>query len=473
MGSMELTRNYQHKAAGWVFQNGNIPQPRDLVQMFRKQLLHPEHPDPEIDEERRVVLVTAAFTSGHELHDRHLIQDFEDIGLDAGWKDGYPTKVRNLSVWSAFKHWQKKERWLYQRYTEKQDAVLAIKKDYLEKNQEYVDRIFARLGELSARYRFLGLYEVYHLPEWREDPEQVLPQTPEAAAAMNRNLEALHKARKDKSRADEIRACLDHLIYKDSEVLAALESVEGHFQECSGIQESELYRTQKADLDAAIRGAATLFLYGGRVYVLMNRLRFYGLQDTIREAVDAGTNLFGISAGALIQSDHFFLAEAHGTPGGHLLAADAGLGLTPGLRIFPHADDYYKYIREASRNDLSFFALRHRECCTVGLNQESVLLHERYRCPWDETVYKRFSSVGPQPVLVFGPRGMRYEMGPGDELLLPGTRHYDGSARLAWAPEVEELDFQANQAREKQKARTAKRKRRKSSSRAAPRAEKG
>lgn len=438
---------YENKAAGWVFQNGNIPNPRDLVHMFRDRILKPQHPDEEIDSERRVTLVTAAFTSGHELHDRHLIADFEAIGLDAGWDNGYPTKVRNLSVWSCFKIWQKKERWLYQRYTEKQDTILAIKRDYLEKNQSYVDRVFENLEELGQTYPNLGLYEIYHLEDWRKDPSTILPDTPEAAATLSRNLETLHKKKADRQRADVIRRCLDHLIYKDGEVLEAISSVEGHFRMCSGIAESELYSAQRRELEKSILSAATLFLYGGRVYVLMNRLRFYGLDSTLREAVRRGSNVFGISAGALIQTDHFFLAEPHGSPGGHLMAADEGLGLVEDLRVFPHADDYYKYIREASRNHLSFFALRHRDCITVGLNQESVLLYERYRCDVDNKVYRRYSSVGGQPVLVFGPRGMRHEMGPGDQLLLPGTRHFDGGPRLAWAPEVEELDLQADEAR--------------------------
>ncbi len=451
---MKQTSKFQRKAAGWVFQNGNIPRPKDLVRMFQKQILNPEHPDPEINERKRVVLVTAAFSSGHELHDRHLIQDFEEIGVDADWRDGYPTGVRNLAVWSAFKVWQKSEKWLYQRYTEKQDTVLAIKKDYLEKNQGYVERVFRRLGELSQRYRFLGLYEIYHLEAWRKDPESVLPRTPEAAAAIRRDFEALNRSPGDLSRADEIRNCLDHLMYKDSEVLAAIATVEGHFKMASGIAQSELYLRQREQLYDAIGKAATLFLYGGRVFVLMNRLRFYGLDEALRNAVRDGANVFGISAGALIQTGHFFLAEPHGSPGGHLMAADEGLGLVRGLRVFPHADDYYKYVREASRNDLSFFALRHEGCITVGLNQESVLLHERYHCAADDKVYLRYSSVGPQPVLVFGPRGMRYEMGPGDELLLPGTRHYDGTARLAWSPEVAELDHQADKARKLRDERT-------------------
>lgn len=444
---MHQSRVFDHKAAGWVFQNGNIPQPKDLVSKFRAQILAPRHPDPEIDAEKRVVLVTAAFTSGHELHDRHLIRDFEEIGLDAGWREGFPTRVRNLAVWSAFKLWQESEKWLYQRYTEKQDTIRAIKREYLQKNKSYITRIFESLKHLAAHYRFLGLYEIYHLDDWRKDPEQVLPKTPEAAAAMDRNMTSLDRSKADAARADEIRRCLDHLVYKDSEVLAACEAVERHFQEGSGLQSSELYQRQKAELTETIAKAATLFLYGGRVYVLINRLRFYGLDKVLREAVEKGANVFGISAGALIQTDYFSLAEDRSHPGGHLMAADVGLGLVQGIRIFPHADDYYEYIREASRNDLSFFALRHKGCITVGLNQESVLLYERYACPYDKKTYNRYSSVGSQPVLVFGPRGMRYEMGPGDELLLPGTRHYDGTPRLAWAPEVEELEFQANRAR--------------------------
>lgn len=444
--SVERTPIYSNKAAGWVFQNGNIPQARSLVQMYREQITNPCHPDPEIDAARRVVLVTAAFTSGHELHDRHLIRDFEEIGIDAGWKDGYPTKIRNLAVWSAFKRWQKSEKWLYQRYTEKQDTILALKRDYLEKNQGYVERVFRALSEMAEAYRYLGLYEIYHLPEWKKDPNSCLPQTQEAAAAVCRDLERLSGTRADSKRAAEIRACLDHLIYKDQEFLAAVEAVEGHFRTSSGLHTSELYLRQQSELEDAILKATTLFLYGGRVFVLMNRLRFYGLDLTLREAVRRGSNLFGISAGALIQTDYFYLAEERGTPGGHLMAADQGLGLMSDLRVFPHADDYYQYVREAHRDDLSFFALRHRGCVTVGLNQESVLLFERYRCPVDDKVYARYSSVGNQPVLVFGPRGVRYEMGPGDELLLPKTRHYDGTPRMAISPEVEELDYQANRA---------------------------
>ena len=150
---------YQNKVAGWVFLNGNIPDPRDLVNMFADRILNPEHPDPEINKSKMVTLVTAAFESGHEFHDRHLILDFEQIGIDAGWRGGFPTNVRNLAVWNSFKKWKESETWLYQKYTEKQDAVLAMKRDYHSKMQGYVETVTQHLKILTQEYSELGLFE--------------------------------------------------------------------------------------------------------------------------------------------------------------------------------------------------------------------------------------------------------------------------------------------------------------------------
>lgn len=429
---------FRNKSAGWLFLNGNIPYPRDLVSMFRHQILHPQHPDPQVDEERRVVLVTAAFESGHEFHDRHLISDFEEIGLDAGWRGGFPTKVRNLAVWSAFKRWKESEKWLYQRYTEKQDALLAIKRDYHTKMQTYVTAMLESLADLSGSYSELGLYEFCHLEDWRKDPAAVLPDDDTVQAEkINKQLEKLSKDRADSSKSIQLRHKMDHLVYKDSEVLAACKAIEDHFKHASGIEKSELYLAQKTELWHVMESAATIFMYGGRVYVLMNRLRFYDLDIALKQAVGGGSNVFGISAGSVIQTDEFALAIPNAS-GGHQIAADQGTDLIRNLRVFPHAYDYYKYMREASRNDLSFSALRHPKSVTVGLNQESVLLKETYKM--EDKEYQRVTSVGRQPVLVFGPRGVTYEMEPGDQLMLEGCRHFDGQQRLARKAEVDDLE---------------------------------
>ena len=122
------------------------------------------------------------------------------------------------------------------------------------------------------------------------------------------------------------------------------------------------------------------------------------------------------------------------------MAADEGVGTVTGLRIFPHAHDYHPYMRSGNRNDLSFFALRHPQSITVGLNQASVLLKETYLCREDGGTYHRYTSVGRDPVLVFGPRGSRHEMHPGDQLLMPGTRYHRGHVQLARREEMDPLE---------------------------------
>ncbi len=433
---------FENKAAGWILMNGNIPDPADLVQQFAEHLRRPHHFDPEIDAQARVTLVTAAFDKGHELHDRHLIGHFEAIGIDAGWEGGYPTRVRNLAVWHSFNAWKAAEPWLYRRYTEKQDAILAIKEDYYTKMARYVYHAVDILADLTSRYPGLGLFELYHADDWIPDTStEPSDMTPDNDTVMQ-GLERLQSRPADADLARQLRGHIDHLVFKDSEVLAACKAIEDHFRTASGIDRSELYLAQRERLWKTLLESGTIFIYGGRVHVLMNRLRFYDLHEAIREAVRRGTNVFGISAGSIIQSDTFSIALADAPSGGHQVAADEGVGTVPGLRIFPHAHDYHRYMRTGNRNDLSFFALRHPDSVTVGLNQASVLLKETYRCSADGREYHRFTSAGNDPVLVFGPRGCRHEMRCGDQLLLPGTRPFAGHVQLARREELEEVEQQ-------------------------------
>lgn len=436
---------FKRKAAGWVFMNGNIPNPGDFVTMFADKIRNPQHPDPEINEERRVTLVTAAYDKGHEFNDRHHIHDFEQIGIDAGWQGGYPTRVRNLSVWNHFNTWKKKEKWLYRRYTEKQDAILAITEDYYKKMEETVERAVATLNGLKEDYPDLGLYEFYQLETWQPDGSTVLSESVRANERIEKDLTRLKKRRTDLTRVLELRNLIEHLVYKDSEVLAACKAIEDHFKYASGLEKSQLYVEQREALRQTLLNAATIFIYGGRVYVLMNRLRFYDLQKTLRLAVEQGANLFGISAGSVIQSNQFSLALPDAPSGGHLIAADEGVGLIENIRIFPHVYDYQPYVRDGSRDDLTFFALRHPGNVAVGLNQTSVLLREVYRCAKDGKTYLRYSSVGDDPVLVFGPRGRRYEMLKGDQLLLPGTRGFSGAFQLARLEEIEAAETECEE----------------------------
>ena len=133
------SRPFENKAYGWIFLNGNVNKEEDLVNMCLKRIQNPETFVESLNKTKKVLLVTAAFQKGHEHHDRHLIESFEHIGIDAKWENGNPQNIQNLSVWTMFNDFKYKEPWLYRRYTEKQDQIKAFKQDYLIKNSKYVE----------------------------------------------------------------------------------------------------------------------------------------------------------------------------------------------------------------------------------------------------------------------------------------------------------------------------------------------
>lgn len=434
---------FTHKAAGWILLNGNVVWESDLVEMFRSRILEPQHFDPEVDRKRKVLLVTAAFDRGQEHRDRHLIALFEKLGIEADWREHLPRNIQNLSVYTMFERFKAKERWIYNRYTEKQGTLKAIKHEYSSRNQSYVNSIQKQLEPLRKSYPSLGLFEFHQASPPGRGIDSLLSEE-EAGTRVDKadRLSALGKLR---ASASDLKACselndtLEHLLYKDEEVFAMCHALEAHFLEKSGVRGSSLYQEQRAELGERILSSATIFLFGGRVYVLVNRLRFYELGDFFSRAVGRGTNLYGISAGAICQTERFSLTFDRAQTGGHIHAADFGMGLVRGFRIFPHANDF-RSIREGRRDDLSFFALRMPNEVAVGLNERSVLLCETYRDPHDGRTYKRFSSAGTDPVLVFGPRGERHEMGPLSEMLLEGSKFYGGIPQLASRAEVLEME---------------------------------
>ncbi|MDP7422877.1 MAG: Type 1 glutamine amidotransferase-like domain-containing protein [bacterium] len=429
----------ENKEQGWVFLNGNVATEVDLVKMFSPQMLNPQHPDPEINQSRKVLLVTAAFHKGHEHHDRHLIEMFERLGIDAKWKNSFPTNIQNLSVYSMFSEFITKEKWLYRRYTEKQDLLKAIKKDYHVKNQDYLDTVTALTDALEFKHPHLGLFDFYHWNRFDDEDFMMAGLSTRERKTKIKQIEPLKHSAVDMDMCRELSDTVEHLVYKDEEILALCQNMEAFFLEKSGVWKSALYQDHREELKQRIINSATCVLFGGRVFVLNNRLRFYRLDEVFQEALRLGTNFYGISAGAMSLQDRFYLSFPRDFPGGFMRVADLGIGLVKGLSVFPHANDYL-YIRRAHQDELSLYTVRHRGRVTVGLNEKTVLLYERYRDPLDDQVYDRYSSVGDDPVLVFGERGRIVELNRFDELLLEGTKFYDSLPRMAMRQDICEFE---------------------------------
>lgn len=436
----EFSKPFQHKEQGWIFLNGNVLQEQDLVDMCKEHILNPQSAVPEIDESKKILLVTAAFQKGHEHHDRHLIESFEKIGIDAKWKDGYPQNIQNLSVWTTFNEFKYREKWLYQKYTDKQDQIKAFKQDYLAKNSHYVEQAHEIARDLARTYPNLSIFDFYHQDKFSSDNTLfTINYNKETGEKILSDLESLTNSPLDVELCKELRDVVDHLIFKDHELFSTCQFLEDYFLEKSGILNCALYQEQREELGKRILSSATIFLYGGRVYVLVNRLRFYRLGDFFKKALRQKTNLYGISAGTICQMDKFYLNMDRFTPGGYLRASDRGMGLVSGLWVTPHAEDY-EYIRDANRDALSFFSLRQVHGVTVGLSAKSILLVEQYRDPIDSNVYKRYTSIGDEPVLVFGVRGVKHEMKKNAQLILEGTKFYMGKDMVGEEEDIEELE---------------------------------
>ena len=431
----------ENKVQGWCFLNGNVSNEEDLIYMCKDTILNPCHSDENINKSKKVLLVTAAFQKGHEHHDRHIIRMFEKHSIDAKWEGAFPRNIQNLSVYSMFNNFREKEFWLYQKYTEKQDRIKAIKRDYYEKNFNYVDEVYKYTGELIESYPELNLYDFYYFNKYKKgELESFLSNLSEEGK--NRKLQALENLNKSHgaiSKCNVLRDTLDHIIYKDNELFSLCRHIELYYLGKSGVQNSSFYQEQREELKKRILSSATVFIFGGRVFVLVNRLRFYRLEEFFKEAIKRGTNIYGISAGAICQTDKFFLTFERHFPGGHSSASDFSMGLVKGLFVFPHAEDL-NYIREANREKLTFFALRHRPGVSVGLTEKSILLCEKYKDPFDGEVYRRFTSVGEEPVLVFGEQGQRRDLYKYDQIILEGTKFYKGKNQVASAKDMEKLE---------------------------------
>ena len=436
---IRFSQPFEDKVEGWTFLNGNVRTESDLINMFNEQIVNPHHFDKKINASKKVLLVTAAFQKGHEHHDIHIIRAFEKLAIDPKWNGPFPENIQNLSLYTMFEQFQDKEKWLYQRYTEKQDQIKAIKKDYIGKNREYVHEIHGLCSKLKSKYPTLALYDFYNFYNYKDKIDILLDSKNKEIEAKLKDVNKLARSSIDTDICKTIKETLDHLVYKDDEIFSTCQHVEEFFLEKSGVTNSSFYKEQREALKERILSSASVFIFGGRVYVLVNRLRFYQLNEYFKQAMKMGTNIYGISAGAICQTDRFSLNFEEFSAGGYLRAADKGMGLVKNLWIFPHANDY-NYIMETNKDILSFFALRCEGGAVIGLSEKSVLLCEKYKDPIDGNIYKRYSSVGEDPVLVFGQKGIICKMNKSDQLFTDGTKFYTNRNQVAQKDEMEELE---------------------------------
>ncbi len=140
--------------------------------------------------------------------------------------------------------------------------------------------------------------------------------------------------------AEEIAFALQSIRTLDQRVLRRLDEVRAAFPQCARPWELPEVAALHEQSRHKLGHCQALLVSGGHVAVLLNRMRFFGLDDLAREHHQRGGHIFAWSGGAMVLSERivlFYDDPPHGAGDPELL--DRGLGLVPGHLFFPHASE--------------------------------------------------------------------------------------------------------------------------------------
>lgn len=396
---------------GRIVFNGNIGQETEFIRTFAPQLLHSDHQDPAVRDSRKVLMITAAWQK-REFSESHIRDALYAIGIPANFVDGYDQNVQNLSLYHDFNQLRAQDPELYQKYHAKQKVILAFKRFYREKNSGLIRILQNQLSLLRESFPGISLARVlaYDVTQGQRqlseyNPWQML----------------YHYACRD------IQASMDKLRAHDEQMLEICHEIDAAFVTSSGLRQHPVYQQIRTQLMARIQSANSIFIFGGHIAVLFNRLNFFDLRETFAEALENGTNFYTVSAGSLSLCDYVVVFDEESNEWNKSTRMydfelfDKGFGLVTKVQLFPHCKDY---IDMHDPDTIAYTAARFNRSQCVGLDQHSFLLMETYTHQGRE--YERFSSVGQDEGLyLFNQSGQVEVKHYGEELALPGTLPYE------------------------------------------------
>jgi peptidase E len=164
-------------------------------------------------------------------------------------------------------------------------------------------------------------------------------------------------------------------------------------------KEHPLVASLRGKAEKAVREARTVVLAGGHVAVLLNRMRFFGVDEALRARHAAGGDIVAWSAGAMVLTDRIVLFYDDPPEGaGYPEVLDRGLGLVPGVVLLPHARQRLSLERD---DRVALFAQRFEPAACLGLENGAWLARRDgvwvNRGPADSAI--RLSTDGQCPQL--------------------------------------------------------------------------
>jgi len=395
---------------GTIVLNGNIQFETDYVYKFKDKLLSSIHSDPSVRESKKVLLITAAWQKS-EYNEGHVKQAVRDIGIPSIEKDGYDVNIQNLAVYHEFNKFKAAEPEIYKLYHEKQQNIISLKDLYRKKSAALVK----------------------YLKEETQYIRTIFPGT-SLAKLLDYNVEqeALQLAEKDTRQhlfhyfCRDIQHTMNAIVDIDNEMIQICREIDDYFFKRSKIADNPTYQAIKEKLEKRIASANSIFIFGGNVAVLWNRLNFFKLKGAFLKALAHGTNFYTVSAGSDVLCDKIILYGwvdlNYPDPDADFEFFDNGFGLITKLTVFPHCHDRIKH---NDPDTATYLAHRFKSHLCVGLDQHSFLKLETY-VDDEGKMYERYVSVGDEEgVYVFDRSGRSIVKKGGEELEIPGSKLYE------------------------------------------------
>jgi peptidase E len=368
---------------GAILFNGNAETEADLVRAAGPLLLSSRHEDPEIAASRRVLLVTAGWAD-REHDEGHVKRALNEIGLPSRFEGGYDRALVNLSLLSELDALARVAPRLLETWRELRRVKETARSFYLEHNAHLIQLFRRTLSEGKVDDASLTV------PRLASDPGHYGAGRQLLRYALSRGLrQALHT----------LEANDDHLV-------DLLREIEQRAFDAAGLAYDPAWRAARERLEQRILDSNAIFLFGGRLDLLLDALRFFRLRDALAEALRRGAQIVAMSAGAMVLCERVIVYDDLAATKRDFQLYDRGLALVRDIQLFPHC---MERIQTDDPDNLAYLARRFRHHVCVGLNQRSFLLLELDP--------RRATSFGEEDgVYVFDPEGRKIRYRKGEEI---------------------------------------------------------